>query len=256
MTTPLTSLSRVCSLMRYGIFSDVHSNLEALEAVIKAYKKESIDEYLCVGDIVGYAANPKECIEKVQTLVAATAAGNHDWGSTGKFPADYFNPEAKTAVIWSGQQLNAKDKFYLDSLDLVYKNKDLTLVHATLQNPENFDYMLEDYQAAASLRIQETQACFLGHSHTPGVFVNDKDNNLSYTIKSKIRLEPDKQYIVNVGSVGQPRDGDRRASYCIFDTEKHTVEIKRAGYNIKAVQDKIKKAGLPLFLAERLAVGR
>lgn len=241
--------------MRYGIFSDVHSNLEALEEVIKAYKKESIDKYLCVGDIVGYAANPKECIEKVQTLVAATAAGNHDWGSTGKFPADYFNPEAKTAVIWSGQQLNAKEKYYLDSLGLVYKNEDLTLVHGTLDNPGEFKYMDNGYQAFLSFKSLETKLCFIGHSHVPGVFIKDKDNNISYTNESKIFLKKDCQYIVNVGSTGQPRDGDNRACYCVFDADKKEIEIKRLDYDIKTAAKKIIDSGLPRFLAERLYLG-
>jgi len=176
--------------MRYGIFGDIHSNLEALEAVIKAYQKEHIDKYLCAGDVVGYATNPKECIDKVKTLAMITVAGNHDWGSVDLFSADYFNPNAKEAISWTKRNLGEQDKYFLESLKLVYKNEDLTLVHGTLDNPQDFNYMTDGYIAEETFRVLETNICFVGHSHAAGIFIKDKDDNLYYLEEQYISYHP------------------------------------------------------------------
>ena len=242
--------------MRYGIFGDIHSNLEALEAVIKAYQKEHIDKYLCAGDVVGYATNPKECIDKVKTLAMITVAGNHDWGSVDLFSADYFNPNAKEAISWTKRNLGEQDKYFLESLKLVYKNEDLTLVHGTLDNPQDFNYMTDGYIAEETFRVLETNICFVGHSHAAGIFIKDKDDNLYYLEEQYIDIKDANKYIVNVGSVGQPRDGNPQGAYCIFDSDKKGVRIERISYDIKTARKKIIKAGLPKFLGDRLVIGQ
>ncbi len=123
--------------MRYAIFSDVHSNLEALEAVIEALKRESPDKYLCAGDIVGYAANPKECIERIRAITSLIVAGNHDWASVDLFPTENFNPAAGQAISWTRRHIDDDNRYFLESLKLIYKNDDLTLVHGTLDNPQD-----------------------------------------------------------------------------------------------------------------------
>lgn len=242
--------------MRYGIFSDVHANLEALDAVLDAYKKESIDTYLCVGDVIGYAANPKECIEKVKKTVSITIAGNHDWAAVDLFPLDYFNPYAKEAIIWTSHILDETDKYFLESLKLVYKNKDLILVHGTLDKPADFNYMTDGYIAFQTFKMLDINICFIGHSHIAGVFIKDKDNNIYYYQNNILEVKKENKYIVNVGSVGQPRDGNPKASYCIYDTTRREIQIKRISYDIEVARKKIISAGLPKFLGDRLLVGR
>jgi len=240
--------------VRYGIFSDIHSNLEAFDEIIKAYKKEKIDKYLYVGDIVGYAADPKECIAKAKQLNVETVAGNHDWAAVGLTDTANFRPVAKQAIIWTANQLNDEEKDFLKSLKLVYENKDLIMVHGTLNQPEEFHYLLDIDSAQATFDLMKKNICFVGHSHVAGIFVEDK-GKISDISESKIKISQDKKYIVNVGSVGQPRDRDNRATYCIFDTEKQQIYLKRIDYNIQAAQEKIIQAGLPSILAERLASG-
>jgi len=242
--------------MRYGIFSDIHSNLEALDAVIKAYKKEKIDKYLCIGDVVGYASNPRECISIIKALAMITVAGNHDWASVNLFSIDYFNPHAKEAILWTRRNLDDSDRNLLESLKLIYKNEDLTLVHGTLDNPGDFNYMTDSYIAQDSFRLLETNICFVGHTHVAGTFIKDKFERIDYRQDNSMAISPENKYIVNVGSIGQPRDGNPQASYCIYDSGKKEVQIKRIDYDIETTRKKIIDAGLPRFLGDRLLLGR
>jgi len=244
-------------LMRYGIFSDIHSNLEAFNKVIEAYKKESIDTYLCVGDIVGYGANPNECIEKTKALTNIVVAGNHDWACVDLFSVEYFNPYAKEAVFWTKQHLDQEKRYFLEALRLVYRNENLTLVHGTLDDPGEFNYMTDSHAALETFGLQETAISFVGHSHVAGIFILDKGNRLRYRQDdlSHINIEDGNKYIANVGSVGQPRDNDPRAAYCVFDTEKKELQIKRIAYDVEAARKKIIGSGLPKFLGDRLLVG-
>ncbi len=242
--------------MRYGIFSDIHSNLEALDAVIEAYRKEKIDRYLCVGDVVGYASSPKECIEKIRMLAMITVAGNHDWASVNLISTDYFNPNALEAVFWTQRNLDEEGRYFLEHLMLVYKNEDLTMVHGTLDEPGDFNYMTDGYIASRTFELLETNICFLGHTHVPGVFIKSKDSRIRYQEDSNINIKEDSKYIINVGSVGQPRDGNPKAPYCIYDSDKKNVQIKRISYDIQTVRKKIIAGGLPRFLGERLLIGR
>lgn len=242
--------------MRYGIFSDIHSNAEALGAVIEAYKKEYIDKYLCIGDIVGYATNPKECIEKTKMLAMITVAGNHDRASVNLFSADYFNPLAKEAVIWTQHNLDDQSRYFLEGLKLIYKNEDLTMVHGTLEEPQDFNYMTDGYIALKTSELLETDICFVGHTHVPGTFIKSENGSIQYQTENNIDIKEKNKYIINVGSVGQPRDGNPEAAYCIYDTKNKNVQIKRINYDVQAAQRKIINAGLPGFLGERLLVGR
>ncbi|MBU1726333.1 MAG: metallophosphatase family protein [Candidatus Omnitrophica bacterium] len=242
--------------MRYGIFSDIHANLEAFDAVLKAYDKEAIDQYFCVGDVVGYGADPDECAKKNKELAKVTVAGNHDWAAVNLFSAQYFNPFAREALSWTTNNISESSKVYLQSLGLVYKNNDFSLVHGTLNNPQDFDYMRDTTYAKETFGLMETKVCFVGHSHIAGIFTMSEDKTLHYTEQPFAQINDDCKYIVNTGSVGQPRDADPRACFCIFDTEKKEVSIKRVAYDIKTASKKIIRAGLPQFLGSRLFVGR
>ena len=241
--------------MRYGIFSDIHSNLEALRNVIKAYKKERIDTYLCIGDVVGYASNPQECLASVKSICSVIVAGNHDWAVSGLFPIGYFNSEAKDAILWTKKHMDSDQLQALRALPLVYENKDLVLVHGTLVNPAAFDYMTDSSTAIQSFTALEKTVCFVGHTHQPVIFSQNKAGVVSRSLDKILKLKEGYTYIVNVGSVGQPRDGDPKASYCIYDTEKKELLIKRVAYTIAAAREKIYAAGLPRFLGDRLLAG-
>ena len=241
--------------MRYGIFSDVHGNLEALTAVIDAYQSEKIDTYFCLGDVVGYGANPNECIHVVDQLVSQCIAGNHDWAAIEKIDITYFNLVAKQAIVWTKQHLSEASLRFLKNLELGFKNNDLILVHGTLQNPEEFIYLFDSTQAEQTFSFMDHRVCFLGHTHVPQIIIQ-RDQRIFYSETMDVRLEDDQKYIVNVGSVGQPRDGNPETAYCIYDTELKTVSIKRIPYNIEEAQQKIIAAGLHPFLAYRLAIGQ
>lgn len=242
--------------MRYGIFSDIHSNLEALEAVLDLFKKEGVEQTLCLGDIVGYGANPTECIERIRSLGGIVIAGNHDWACVGQMETDYFNTYAREAILWTQKQLNEEARQFLKELPISHQTKFLTLVHGSLDFPDEFRYIFDAESASRTLEISNTPICFVGHSHLPMIFSLGQDGYIRLLRSGKAKLENGVKLLVNDGSVGQPRDGDPRAACALFDTEKQTVEIRRIPYDIRFAQQKILQAGLPRVLASRLSEGQ
>jgi len=241
--------------MRYALLSDIHGNLEALQAVVDEFSKHEVDECLCLGDIVGYGADPKECIRTVQFLKpTAYVAGNHEWGVTGRLGLDYFNENARMALEWTQKALDDNEIEYLKSFPLIYNNDKFTIVHSSLEHPEEFPYVIDKEDAFPTLNMMKTKICFLGHSHVGGIYYSDKEKIARFK-DTKIKLDRGKKYVINVGSVGQSRDFDPRASFAVYDVDKNIVEIIRVDYDIKAAQGKILKAGLPARLASRLSSG-
>lgn len=241
--------------MRYAIFSDIHSNLEAFTSILETCKKEPIDKYLCIGDVVGYAANPRECIGLVKGAADVCVAGNHDWAAVDLFSADSFNVAAQRAIIWTRDNLRDEDKLFLRSLKLAYKNQDLTLAHGSLNDPGEFHYMVDAHIAEQTFKLMETDICFVGHTHVAGTFVNDRKGRIHYHYTPNFTIDQGCKYIINVGSIGQPRDNNPKASCCIYDSEKKEIRIKRSEYDIGAARKKIIDAGLPRFLGKRLLSG-
>ena len=241
--------------MRYGIFADVHANLEALDSVIEAYKNKNIDSYICLGDIVGYGADPSECIEKIKKLDADIVCGNHDWACAGVFPLDYFNSKAKAAIAWTQRTLDSEEKDFLGNLGLVVDKKDFSLVHGSLYRPDFFPYIIDAESAYKCFERMTNQLCFIGHSHVCMSFLLDKDT-MRHSFDSVIDIKSGVKYIVNVGSVGQPRDNNPGAAFAVFDSEKKTIELNRVSYDIKKAAGKIMNAGLPERLADRLYCGQ
>ncbi|MDD2752602.1 MAG: metallophosphoesterase family protein, partial [Candidatus Omnitrophica bacterium] len=182
--------------------------------------------------------------------------GNHDWASVDFFPIDYFNPQAAQAILWTKKNLSSSAKLFLKSLKLIHEEKDFILVHGSLNAPEDFNYMNDDYAAQQSFSILHKEVCFVGHTHFPGIFIMDSREKLEYRKDSSIAIKKGNKYIINVGSVGQPRDGNPASSYGIFDSEKKTFELKRVAYDSKETREKIYAQGLPVFLADRLLAGR
>ncbi len=239
--------------MRYGVISDIHGNLEALETMLKFMRREGVDKYLFLGDIVGYGADPGECIEIVSNLPGEGVAGNHDWGVLGLTPLEYFNNSAVKAVEWTREVLTDTQLGFLEKLPLVVEREDFTLVHATLEMPEEWRYIYSTYEAHRNIEMMKSPVCFCGHTHMPIYFVENK--HITFGKEEIIELQEKHKYLVNVGSVGQPRDNDSRACGVIYDTEKGRIEYIRQEYDISRAQEKIWKAGLPEFLGTRLQYG-
>ncbi len=240
--------------MKYGIITDIHSNLEALEVVLKRCEEEGVDQYICLGDIVGYNANPAECLEIIRNLpLAGIVKGNHDEQASEDLDLSDFNPQAAKAIEWTREQLTEEQRTYLRELPMKSRVGRVTLVHATLDTPECWGYIMDRYAAEASLEYQFSQICFYGHTHVPMAF--DKQNDIELVLNDTFPIVPGHKYLVNPGSVGQPRDKDPKASFAIYDTEEATIRLIRLDYNIELTKSKILAAGLPERLALRLELG-
>lgn len=242
--------------MRLGIFSDVHGNLEALKAALDFFEDAEVTQYLFLGDIVGYGANPNECIELVRKLRCVAIAGNHDYGVLKKTPIDEFNPAAAEAIEWTKGQLTEESKLFLESLELTERFEPCFLVHGSPSSPKNFEYIFTLKEAIYEFNFFSTRICLIGHTHYPFAIIKTPDGKVKSINEEEFILENTNRYLINVGSVGQPRDGDPRACVVVFDTKKNKFNIKRLNYDIPTAQQKIVSAGLPPFLAYRLIQGR
>jgi len=240
--------------MRFAIFSDIHANWEALEAVLQDAEEHAATSYVCLGDVVGYNANPHECVARIQELECPIVKGNHDEQASLTESSRDFNELAEHAIEWTRANLTADDKNWLRDLRLERQVRDFTIVHATLDTPAQWGYVFNNLDAAASFTYQHTGVCFFGHTHVPMAFI--RDDGVRRIGFEQVHIETGRKYFINAGSTGQPRDGDWRAAYCIFDTERNVVELHRVKYDLDTAQQKIVKAGLPRLLAERLALGR
>jgi predicted phosphodiesterase len=240
--------------MRFAIFSDVHSNLEALEAILADAQARQCTQFVCLGDVVGYNANPQECVERVRQLECPTVKGNHDEQASLLESSRDFNEMAEQAIEWTRTRLSEDSKEWLRDLRLQRQVRDFTIVHATLDTPAQWGYVFNALDAAASFTYQHTTVCFFGHTHVPMAFI--RDEGVTRVQIEQLRIDTTKKYFINTGSVGQPRDADWRAAYCIYHLDKNVVEQRRVKYDLATAQNKIIKAGLPRLLAERLAIGR
>jgi diadenosine tetraphosphatase ApaH/serine/threonine PP2A family protein phosphatase len=242
--------------MRYAILADIHSNLAAFEAVLNdADGRGGFDKIWCLGDVVGYGPDPHECIERLRQLKPVCIAGNHDWAAIGKMDTSEFNQVAAIAAHWTSEQLTAEDKDYLLDLPLTLHENGFTLAHGSPREPV-WEYLLSTAVAQENFAYFKTAYCFVGHSHVPLIFelVNDKATYREFK-ETTLKLK-DRRMIINPGGVGQPRDGDPRASYAIYDAETKAVYHYRVEYDIPATQKKMAERGLPTPLIVRLGVGR
>jgi predicted phosphodiesterase len=240
--------------MRFAIFGDIHANLHALQTVLADAQAEKCTHFVCMGDVVGYNAFPKECLDIVRGLDCPVVKGNHDEQASMLGFQEGFNALAEEAMNWTREQLSESDKVWLRALRLQRQVRDFTIVHATLDTPHKWGYVFNQLDAAASFNYQHTAVCFIGHTHSPKAYI--RDGSVRTIALDTLDLAPGKKYLINVGSVGQPRDGDWRSAYCIYDTTSNQVVLRRLQYDIAAAQAAILQAGLPTKLADRLAVGR
>jgi predicted phosphodiesterase len=241
--------------MKYAIIADIHANLEAFQTVLEDIKTQNCTHVVCLGDVVGYNANPKECLDIVRGMNIPVVKGNHDEYCSTENDLEGFNPHAAEAINWTRDQLTLEDRQWLRDLKYLRLVGTFTLVHATLDQPQRWGYVFDKLAAAASFTYQNTSICFFGHTHVPLAFVKQM-NEVRGGTYSKFRIEPGKKYFINVGSVGQSRDGVPKATYVIYDMPEQSIELRRLDYDMGTTQKKILDAGLPPRLAERLAVGR
>ncbi|MFH0814357.1 MAG: metallophosphoesterase family protein [Pseudomonadota bacterium] len=242
--------------MKFAILSDIHGNLEAFQAVLKDLSREGLEKIIFLGDIVGYGANPKECIDLLQEKTQAIVAGNHDWAVAGKINTLSFNFVAKVAIEWTITQLSLDYKNFLAQLPLKGREGMFAYTHSTPINPQEWNYIFSPYEAFINLNSLDQTLCFIGHSHIPIVFVLNQSGKLFYTENlTNIVLEESKRFLINIGSVGQPRDSNTLAAYGILDTKKQVFSLRRVHYDIASAQKKIVAAGLPAILAERIGMG-
>ena len=233
--------------MRLAIISDIHSNLEALEKSLEVVAEQKVDKVVCLGDIIGYGANPNECIELVREATPHVLLGNHDEAALDLSKTEYFNPFAGVAAEWTNKELTKANAEYVQGLPYTLELDGLLFVHSSPFEPDAWHYVLSVADAQFNFDYFTQATCFIGHSHVPHVFCDD-----GYTRE----FAAGKKFIINVGSVGQPRDNDWRLSLGIVDTGRWSYENIRSDYDVEKAAEKIRKAGLPKALADRLLMGR
>lgn len=240
--------------MRIALFGDIHANLEALETVLEDARDQGVTDFVCLGDVVGYNADPGACLDIVRALGCPVVKGNHDEDAAGDHPLETMNPVAAAALYWTREQLDEEQRLWLRRLRMVRQISDFTVVHSTLDQPANWNYVTSRFDAISNFSYQFTQVCFHGHTHVPRVYV--KTEKVQEVPAESIAIEPGAKYFINIGSVGQPRDGDWRSCYAIYDLERQMVVFRRLEYELSVTQEKILAAGLPEMLADRLVDGR
>lgn len=237
--------------MLWALFSDVHANEPALDAVLAAIQAERPDQMLCLGDLVGYGARPKEVLQRVRDLGCETVVGNHDLAAVDQLDASCFNTYAREAIQWTADQLSEDERQYLINLPMTVDSGSIAAVHGTRDEPEEFFY-LQTTDHAGDLMMEQPRflgAC--GHTHVPMTFM-ESNGNVTSTFARDVDLRKATRALVNVGSVGQPRDEDPRASFVLFDDSKMRLEIRRVPYDVESASQQIRDAGLPTLLADRL----
>lgn len=242
--------------MKYAIFSDIHSNLEAFQAALDSMEREGAEKRIFLGDIVGYGANPNECIEIVREKSDLALAGNHDYGLIGKTGLDRFNRYAKEALLWTKEVVSEDNIGYLRSLPIREEFDSMTLVHSSPKEPERWRYIMNSAEAAEQFTAFNTQICFVGHSHRPIIIEMNQVGEIGGGLESEIQIRDGHCYIINAGSIGQPRDGNPEAAYCLYDSEQGLAKIIRVPYNIEGQQAKMRKVGLSEYLIDRIEHGR
>jgi diadenosine tetraphosphatase ApaH/serine/threonine PP2A family protein phosphatase len=243
--------------VRIVVVADVHSNLPALQAVLAdAEAGGAIDAVWSIGDMVGYGPDPAQCLALLRSYPLRAIAGNHDLAVTGAVTTEDFNSFAAEAAHWTSLELSGSDKAWIDALPRTLVEDDFTLAHGTLKDPV-WEYLMDSEQAAEHLAVQTTPFGLVGHTHIPVVFMEDEPSEAWEDLNEDRVLElGPRRFVANVGSVGQPRDGDPRAAYGLLDTSQRRLAFRRVEYDIEAVQRRMAAAGLPHYLAERLSHGR
>jgi len=240
-----------------ALISDIHGNIDALTAVLEDIQRQEINDTWCLGDIVGYGAEPAQCVEVVRSCCTHVVVGNHDRLTIDDSDLPYLAEHVRPGILFARENLSSGQSEWLGSLPFSIKTGSVTAVHASLSHPEEFSYLANDQEAGLHFQLQETPFSFVGHTHVPIITVENVTGVSWIEFGAEvIKLDDALKCSINVGSVGQPRDGDPRACYVTFDPFNYSLQIKRVEYDIKAAQRRITDAGLPQVNAARLSAGR
>jgi predicted phosphodiesterase len=242
--------------MRYLVFSDVHGNLEALERALEAADALRPDIIVSLGDVVGYGASPNECIDLVQECAQIRIGGNHDVAAAGLIGTDTFSANAQKAIQWTSRAINPLGRDRLGEYDTVRRYGECIFAHASPVSPMDWEYVYTVSQASAIFAKISERFIFIGHTHVPGIIEHKGVKGARVIGGTFCATEPESRYLINVGSIGQPRDGIAAASFALLDAKKETITIRRIPYDIRSAQEKIRTVGLPEALAARLATAR
>jgi diadenosine tetraphosphatase ApaH/serine/threonine PP2A family protein phosphatase len=242
--------------MKRAILSDVHGNLEALGAVLAEIRGIGVDEIWSLGDAVGYGPEPDACVDLLREEAAVNLMGNHDAAVAGMTPLEDFNINARRAVEWTRSAVSARTMEFIKALPYTERREDTLLVHASPRRPKAWNYIMSLREAEKSFGFFDEQACFIGHTHVPFIVTRRGDGDAELLHEQSAQVRDGVRCIVNVGSVGQPRDHDPRASFAVLDDGTGEVEIRRVPYAVEKTQARMRAVGLPLYLSERLSAGR
>lgn len=242
--------------MKIAVLGDIHSNIEALAAVVEDAQRRGVSEFYSVGDVVGYGPDPQACIRLLRDLRVHVVAGNHDWAVIGKIDIHSFNPFARSSILWTMDRVDAADVNFLSSLPLTMETERFNIVHGTLHSPQHFYYMQSMFDAESTFQMMTRPLCFCGHSHVPINF-HLSQGEIQYDLNSSVQFDAqsDSRHIINVGSVGQPRNGNPKSLYAIYDSDLNSVVFHIVEYDLELTIHKILASGLPEYNAERLRVG-
>ena len=242
--------------MQIALISDIHGNLEALQAVLNDIEGLQVDEIHCLGDVIGYGCDPVACLELVEKTCTTKLIGNHEYVILGLLPQEQLNSIARSSLSWTLEQLTEREKNMLSDFEMSRTIGDVELVHASPFEPDQWQYIISHDSAETALGHTASRICFFGHTHLPMIFSTRQDGSVRQQSGHDFLPDPDSRYLVNVGSVGQPRDNDPRACYTIYDTENREITYHRVDYDIEQAQTKMSQARASSMLIERLAVGR
>ena len=241
--------------MKFIIFSDIHSNLESLQSFCRVTESVLHDKKVCLGDIVGYNADPNPVVEWVRDKTDFALAGNHDYSVLNKTDPNYLNPAAYQASLWTRRNLTNSNKDFLNTLPIEKEEDGIYWVHSSPFEPKKWHYVSTKKSAEKNFNYFDQAICFVGHSHLPGIFEKNKNNKVYSHDTTKEELDPESRYIINVGSLGQPRDGNPDPVFVFYDSVSHSVKFFRFSYDLFSTQQKIIACGLPYILADRLRKG-
>lgn len=242
---------------RYGIVADIHSNVQAFDAVLEFLDAEGVDAICCLGDVVGYGGDPAACVARVRERCRETVRGNHDLAVIDPRLRAWFNPHARRAIERQAELLDENDKAWLSSLPATIERHGMALTHSGFADPDAFDYVVFSRQAVVEMRAMPADLGFYGHTHVPAAFrLQPEERALAFTlVEGDNELAPPDRYLINPGAVGQPRDGDPRAACAIWDARRATLCYARIEYDISRAQEAIARTGMPAIEAARLARG-
>lgn len=242
--------------MRLALLSDIHANLEALQAVLKDLESQKVDQIVCLGDVVGYGCDPAACLDLVRKHCSVTLMGNHEYATLGLLEDHTLNEVARASIIWTRSQVDDRLMKLMGQFPMTHRIDTLQLVHASPHEPELWHYILTPPAARRAFEATDAWICFFGHSHLPTIFSLSEDGQCRSRFGHDFQPFDENRYMVNVGSVGQPRDDDPRSCYVIYDSDTVDVYYRRVAYDYTVTQKKMAAVNSPALLIERIAVGR